>query len=116
MTAVHTHFVVATALSRCTSTTANGRKCGLEEGKTNAGVHDDNKAERGKVDVSKQDSGVDLPHLLTGPILPAPVKGTRLTVVAEDYSHRLFLRDLEHDPRRTHDEHGQDPYDDNNQL
>lgn len=77
------------------------------------GVHDDNKAERSKVDVCKQDSGVDFPHLLTGPILPAPVKGTSVAVWAEDNPYGLLLCSLEHDPRREHYEHSQDPDDDN---
>lgn len=46
------------------------------------GVHDHNERKWSKVDVSKQDGGVNLPHLLVGPVLSAPVERSGLVVVA----------------------------------
>lgn len=111
---IHDLFVVAISLSGYTSSTPCGWKRGLKEGETNAGIHDHNKAERSKVDVGEQDGGVDFPHLLTGPILPAPVKGTGVAVGAKDNPNGLLFCYLKHDSRRAHDEHSQDPDDDNN--
>lgn len=95
--------------------TISGKGCGgLGEGEADTGVHDDDEAQRSKVDVSEEDGCVDLPHLLTGPVFSAPVEG--VGVVTSYYSYHLLLCDLQHDSRGTHDGHGQHPYDDNNEL
>lgn len=46
-------------------------------------VHDDDERKGSKVDVCKQDGGVNLPHLLIGPVLSAPVKRAGFVVVAQ---------------------------------
>lgn len=48
-----------------------------------AGVHDDDERKGSEVDVCKQDGGVNLPHLLVGPVLSAPVKRAGFVVVAQ---------------------------------
>lgn len=116
MPSVHAQFVGAAALSGCTSTAPRGRNGGLEEGETNSGIHDYNKIQRGEVDVSKKNRGVDFTHLLTGPILPAPVERAGLAPVVHNYSYCWLFCDLQHHPRWTHDEQGQDPDDDNDHL
>lgn len=114
MTTLHAQLVVANAVLRRNPTAPHRENGGLGEGEADAGVHDDNKAERSEVDVSEEDSGVDFTHLLIGPVFPAPVERTGVVVAAKNYSHPLLLCDLEHDPRGTHDGHSQDPYDDDN--
>ena len=105
MATLHARFVVANAVFRSNSASPHRGNGGLGEGVADAGVHDDDEAERSQVDVSKKDGGVDFTHLLIGPVFPAPVEGAGVVVVAEDDSHRLLLRHLEHDPRGTHDGH-----------
>lgn len=114
MPTVHAQFVGAAALSR--STASRGRNGGLEEGKTNTGIHDDDETQRGEVDVSKKDGGVDFTHLLAGPVLPAPVEGAGLAAAVHNYSYCWLFCDLQHHPRRTHDEEGQNPDDDDDHL
>lgn len=86
--------MVADTFLRSVSTTSCKRGDALGEGEANAGIHDDDEAERGKVDVSEKDGGVDLSHLLTGPVFSAPVEGAGVVVLADDYSYHLFLCDL----------------------
>jgi len=109
--ALHAGFVVAPALFGHTHTAGHLRDGDLAEGVADAGVHDHDKAEGSQVNVSEEHSGVDFPHLLVGPIFSAPVEGAGV-VASENNSHPLLLCGLEHDPRGTHDEHSQDPYDD----
>lgn len=116
MAAIDNRFGVAATLLKSASTAPRHRKCGPVEGKADAGVHDDDKAERSEVDVGKEHSGVDFTHLLIGPVFPAPVEGTGVVVATQHYSHPLLLCDLEHDPRGTHDGHGQHPYDEDYEL
>lgn len=98
--------------------TISCKRCdSLGKGEANAGIHDDDEAERGKVDVSEEDGGVDLSHLLTGPGFSAPVEGAcAVVVITGDYSYHLLLCDLQHDSRGTHNGHGQHPYNDNDEL
>lgn len=55
----------------------------FEKGDTYPGVHDNDERKGSEVDVCKQDSGVNLPHLLVGPVLSAPVKWAGFVVVAQ---------------------------------
>lgn len=116
MAAFSGRFGLAPAFLRSIPATLGKRCCGLGEGDTDAGVHDDDEAQRSKVDVSEEHGGVDLPHLLTGPVFSAPVERAGVVFVADDDSYRLLLCDLQHDPRRARDGHGQHPYDDDNEL
>lgn len=87
----------------------------FEERDADPGVHDHDERQRSKVDVCKQDRGVDLPHLLVGPVLSAPVEGGGLVVVAQQHSDGLLFGHLQHHPRGTHDGHSQNPDNDYNQ-
>lgn len=54
----------------------------FEKRDADPGVHDDDERKGSEVDVCKQDGGVNLPHLLVGPVLSAPVKWAGFVVVA----------------------------------
>lgn len=88
---------------------------GFEKCNANPGVHDHNEGKRSKVDICKQNSGVNLPHLLVWPVLSAPIKGVGLVVVAQQHPNALLLGHLQHHPRGTHDGYGQNPDNDDYQ-
>ncbi len=68
--------VIVARLSSCWN-------CCFEKRNANPGVHDHDEGKRSKVDICKQDSGVNLPHLLVWPVLSAPIKRARFVVIAQ---------------------------------
>lgn len=54
----------------------------LTQRNTNTRIHDDDERQRRQVDVGEEHRGVDLTHLLIGPVLAAPIKGAGLIGVA----------------------------------
>lgn len=55
----------------------------FEKSNANPGVHDHDERKRGKVDICKQDSGINLPHFLVWPVLSAPIERARFVVIAQ---------------------------------
>lgn len=66
-------------------------------------IHDHNEREGSQVNIGEQNCGVDLSHLLTGPVFPAPVERARPVAVSQEHTDALFFSHLKHDSRRAHD-------------
>lgn len=68
--------------------------CCFEKRNPNPGVHDHNEGKRGKIDVGKQDCGVNLSHVLVWPVLSAPIKRNSFVIISQQHPDGLLLGHL----------------------
>lgn len=95
--------VYAPALVLCLGITDG---CGrFEELQSDTGVHDRNQCDGGQVDVREEHHGVDLPHALIWPRLPAAVQRVG-GIVLVHHEVEGIVGDGQRDRRRTHDGNG----------